>query len=224
MINTTYTNIGWGPWVNTINLSNVNDCVGYINKLTNYPGQLFISASAAGYNNTNYYFDGVGFTDYRALAFAAAQGVTSNGVPASAVTYVTNPAAHMSLGTNVAGYWTYGSDGLMGGGYSTNGTVVFQGHSNWYIMGSVDSYNGARGGTWQCYFLLWFMPNSFGGVNYSSTPIGAVSHVTEPTLDFVENTAMYFGLWAARKPFGICAWNAQLTIWFQATGDPFVKR
>ena len=184
---------------------------------------VFISASAAGYGNTNYYFDGVGFSTPDLHAFAAMQGVMSNGVPASAVTYVTNPAPHIGGGMNVAGYWSYGEDGGMGPDITY---VNFTGNSRWYIMGTVDSYNGERGYEviYQSYFLQWFLPNAFGGANYSSTPIGAVSHVTEPQLPGVENTGMYFGLWAAGKTFAICAWGSRNTPYFQATGDPFVKR
>jgi hypothetical protein len=34
----------------------------------------------------------------------------------------------------------------------------------------------------------------------------------------------YLGLWATGKNFAICAWNARITPYFQAVGDPFVTR
>jgi hypothetical protein len=228
MVNTTYTNIGWQPWVHSINLSNVNDCVGYIKKLTqigtNSPGQIFLSASAVGYGNTNYYFDGDN-SDGDPKAFLAMQAVMSNGVPASAVDYTTNPAPHIISGTNVAGYWSYGGDGLLPPDITTY--ISWAGNSGWYIMGTVDSWNGQRSyeyDPYQSFVLQWFFPKAFGGTNYSSTPVGAVSHVYEPYLAHVEDTRFYFGLWAAGKSFGICAWNSIQSPQFQATGDPFVKR
>jgi hypothetical protein len=148
----------------------------------------------------------------------------SNGVAASAVDYTTNGSAFITSGTNVAGYWTFGTDGGQGPAYYTN--VIFQGNSGWYIMGSVDSSNGLReyAGFPQCYFLQWFFSTAFGGTNYSNTPIGAVTHTSEPQIGGIENTQVYFGLWAAGKSFASCAWNSRRTPYFQAVGDPFVTR
>ena len=71
-------------------------------------------------------------------------------------------------------------------------------------------------------FVQWFSSNAFGGTNYSNTPIGAVTHVEEPSLGGVENSSTYFGLWAANKNLAICAWNSRQTQYFQAIGDPLV--
>jgi len=73
-------------------------------------------------------------------------------------------------------------------------------------------------------FIQWFSSNAFGGTNYSNTPVGAVTHVEEPFSPGVENSQIYFGLWAAGKNFAICAWNSRRTPYFQAVGDPFVRR
>ena len=55
----------WNPFVTSINMNGTggtNDCIAYIDKLANMasnysPGTLFISATAGGYGNTNWYFD-----------------------------------------------------------------------------------------------------------------------------------------------------------------------
>ena len=52
----------------------------------------------------------------------------------------------------------------------------------------------------------------------------AVSHVEEPYAPNVEDSQKYFGFWAAGKNFGVCAWSAQRTWFFQAVGDPFVAQ
>ena len=92
--------------------------------------------------------------------------------------------------------------------------------ANYTIYGAnIASYAGQTG---QLLFTSPVNSNAFGGTNYSKTPIGAVSNVEEPGLPSPNYSAAYFGLWASGKNFGICAWNARNTIYFQAVGDPFL--
>jgi alpha-tubulin suppressor-like RCC1 family protein len=229
---------GIPSFVTSINMNGANgtnDCIAYINKLvsigTNYsPGKLIISASAGGYGNTNYYFDDTetGYGGYP-LGLAGAQAVIQDGVSSNSVVYTNvNPdcgslACHITTGSNVAGYLCWGAHSSLGGDYAINGTVQWSGNSGWWIIETVESFNGQRT-TSQGNFLEWFSSNAFGGTNYSNTPIGAVSHVEEPDLPGVENSAIYYGLWTSKKNFAICAWNARNTPYFQAVGDPFVTR
>ena len=221
---------GWQPFVNNINAGTLADCEAYVDKIanmgTNNPGTLVVSASANNYGNTNYYFeDAQGLYPSYPFALQAMQGVTSNGVPPSAVDYLSfTNTTHITRGTNVSGYLTWGANGGLGGGYPTNGAVTFTGSSSWYLIETIESFNGMRGDPGQGTFIKWLSPNAFGGTNYSNTPIGAVTHVEEPYAPNVENSQVYFGLWASGKNFGICAWNAQRTPFFQAVGDPFVTR
>jgi alpha-tubulin suppressor-like RCC1 family protein len=220
---------GWQPFVTHINMNGTNDCKAYVDKLqyfgTNYsPGKLLISASGGGYQNTNYYFEDAQ-SSHPAFPFAlqAMQGVTSNGVPPSSVDYLpVTSTTHITRGTNVAGYLTWGANGGMGGNYYTN--VLFQGNSSWYLIETIESFNGIRGGLGQGNFTQWFSSIAFGGTSYSNTPIGAVTHVDEPQAQYVENSQIYFGLWAVQKNFAICAWNSRRTPYFQAVGDPFVTK
>jgi hypothetical protein len=135
--------------------------------------------------------------------------------------------------TNVAGYFTGGEDA---GGDVTlfvDGKVSFYGQSGWYIMSTIDSYSGQRqdqagDGLAQACFLTWFSTNSFGGTNYSNTPVGGITYVDEPGDDQLLDRSSYYGSWAAGKDFAISAWsyrpqNAAL-IMFQAVGDPFVRK
>ena len=226
---------GWQPFVNNINAGSLADCEAYVDKIanmgTNTPGVLAISATANNYGNTNYYFEDAGATAVNPayggfpFAFQAMQGVESNGVPASNIDYLSfTNTTHITQGTNVSGYLTWGANGGLGGWYSTNGSVVFSGHSSWYLIETIESFNGMRGDPGQGTFIKWLLPNAFGGTNYSNTPIGAVTHVEEPYANYVENSQVYFGLWASGKNFAICAWNAQRTPFFQAVGDPFVVK
>ena len=88
--------------------------------------------------------------------------------------------------------------------------------------GSFDGDRGEHDG--QGNFLQWFSATAFGGTNYSSTPVAAVSYVDDPSSSGVNDAARYFGLWHAGKAHGACAWYSRRTDAFQAVGDPFVKR
>jgi hypothetical protein len=188
-----------------------------------------ISARPAN-GNANWYFDGSAFYG---IAAAAASGV-SNAMPAASITYTTN--RYITLLTNVAGYWSPGFDGGISGysnynSFTTNGNIKCYGQNNWFIMATVDSYNGQRQ-SYQAGFLTWFTTNAFLGTNYSNIPIGAISHVDEP-LELADDTYDYYRDWALGKMFIICAWagqrgtysiNPNSDIWFQAIGDPFIAK
>ncbi len=225
---------GWKPLVNNLNAGTLADCEAYVDKLanigTNYsPGKIIISASVGAYGNTNYSFEDTryGYESPRpSLGSNALSGVLGVN-PAASVTYSNvvdgGLASHITAGSNMAGYLCWGIHSSLGGGYATNGTVQWSGHSGWWIIETVESYNGMRN-TDHGNFTKWFSSNAFGGTSYSATPAGAASHVEEPRLDGVENSAIYFGLWEARKNFAICSWNARNTPFFQAVGDPLITR
>ncbi len=228
--------IGFAPWnlfVTSINMNGVggtNDCIAYIDKLANMasnysPGSLFISASAGGYGNTNWYFEVDDASSY--FGGLLAEEAVTNADPTASV-FVAHVPAHITLATNVAGYYSVGWDGGHSGGMATNGDVVFSGNSGWYIMASVDSFNGQRdAGGFQSGFVTWFASDAFGGTNYSNTPLGAVTHVEEPQGN-VENCYTYYGNWALGKPFAFTAWFALYTTGTcfpcAVVGDPFVKK
>jgi alpha-tubulin suppressor-like RCC1 family protein len=240
---------GWYPFVTAINMNGLsgtnfnssdgtNDCIAYINKLTNMangnpPRTLFISASAASYTNSNWYFDFTGDPPsvYSIYATNAQFGVT-NVTPTATVIGTTGTNLYgvpnyTSQATNVAGYFTDGWDfGLGDGNMFVDGTVRFFGDSGWYIMTTIDSFNGQRV-TFQAGYLTWFATNAFGGTNYSNTPVGAVTTVNEPGTGGKPNAAVYYGDWAAGKSFAISAWAAQAyspSPVFQAVGDPFIRK
>jgi hypothetical protein len=227
----------WQPFVTYINGGTRTDCEAYIDKVayfgTNYsPGQLNISASAGNYGNTNYYFDDSrdpGFAGPPSLGNQAKTGVLGANSAAS-VTYTngndnyTNLTIHLATGTNVSGYLCWGAHSAMGLGYATNGFVNWSGNSRWWIIETVESWNGQRYTTDQGNFIKWFSSNAFGGTNYSNTPVGAVCHVEEPNLSGVENSSVYFGLWAGGVNFAISSWNSRQTPFFQAIGDPFINK
>ena len=124
----------------------------------------------------------------------------------------------------MAAYLCWGAHSSLSSTYPTNGTPSWHGNSGWWIIETIESYNGLREYGGQAFFLQWFSTNSFGGTNYSNTPVGAVSHVHEPGLSGANDPGTYFGLWASGKNFGISAWNSKQTPYFQAVGDPLIRR
>jgi hypothetical protein len=254
LINTTCA-ANWQPFVTSINMNGsggTSDCIAYINKLasigSNYsPGQLIISASAGygttnHYGNMNWYFDDTedGFAG-DPLGMTAEQAVLQDGVSSNSIFYTnSNPncgslACHITNGSNVAGYMSWGCHGYncdTNGGYATNNTIQFTGQSGWYIMQTMESFNGMLSGCYdscdgpicQGNFISWYAANAFGGTNYSNTPVGAVSNVAEPGLVGNNNSGVYFGLWGIGKNFGICAWNSRNSPYLQAVGDPLTTK
>ena len=232
---------GWQPFVTHINMEGMNDCKAYIEKLASFGTNLVISASATNYGNTNYIVDSVrsgtcciggDYTGSGATVSDATNGLYLAGVAASAIIYTNgleacsncgpNILPHITSAVNVAGYISWGAHSSLGSHYATNGTPQWSGNSGWWIIQTIESYNGTTFVTDQGNFLQWFSTSAFGGTNYSNTPVGAVSHVDEPGVGSVNNSATYFGLWARKKNFAICAWNSRATAYFQAVGDPLV--
>lgn len=239
----------WQPFVNNINAKSLADCMAYVDKIaafgSNYsPGKLVIGASAGGYGNTNYVLDGIRnggptippffpYENYSGAGYVVANATNAllaAGVPPSAIFFYdglvisNNPASAPPPATgltNVAGYICWGVHSSLGGDYPNNGAVQWKGNSGWWIIETVESFNGQRNSGHGSY-EKWFSPNAFGGTNYSNTPIGAVTHVEEPFLAFVEDSSKYFAPWAVGKNFAICAWNSRQTPYFQVVGDPFV--
>ena len=224
----------WNPFVTSINMASTNDCIAYINKLatigvlisSNNP---ILSASAGGYGNTNYILDNVR-TIYPGLSSIISNAIPrliAAGVPTNCI-YLDGwengiTLSHLTNAVNVAGYITWGAWSSLGGNYPINTNIVWSGNSCWWIMRSVESFNGQRQAFGQGNFVKWFTSTSFGGTNYSNTPIGGPTYTDEPGAAGTDN-AIYFGLWAAGKNLAICAWNSYIVPYSQVVGDPFVTR
>lgn len=237
------------PYVNYIDMgappvmfetNRLPDCLAYVDKLarfaSNYsPGKVIISASAGGYGNDQYFFDdvhtiagagacGPGVGIYAGYLELLAQGVSSNWLNYTCLS--TDPIRY---GTNLAGYMSRGSYGW--GPYfnlavvEPTPRVQFKGNSEWYIMATVESYNGRRETSHQqADYAELFWSGSFGRTNYQATPVGTVGHVHEPIGYNVNDPVRYFGLWQRGHNFAFCAWRSQRTPVMVATGDPLVKR
>jgi hypothetical protein len=131
---------------------------------------------------------------------------------------------HITSATNVSGYLCWGRHSTLGPNCSTSGNPTFYGNSGWFLIETIESYNGQRYVAGYGNYSDWFSRNAFGATNFQNTPIGAVSHVDEPGVDNANNPFIYFGFWEAGKSFGICAWASCRTPSFLAIGDPFVKK
>lgn len=205
---------GLPVFVTTINMNGTNDCFAYINKLhdfgaTNPPGQAVLSAAKGGYSNTNYVVDNVRYLDYLLAVerlSEATNGLLAAGVSPLAIQYLEGidpfpggTGQHLMSGTTLAGYVCWGGNGGLHTNYPF--TVTFSGASRWWAIQTYESYNGVRDNSRssQGCFLQWFASNAFGGSGYSCTPVCAVTHVDEPTLDGISNSRLYFGGWASGR-------------------------
>jgi hypothetical protein len=245
----------WHPFVTAINMRDsdasqpaTNACIAYINKLvslgtTHSCTNLILSASAAGYSNTNFLFDNVrhGYNwsfcpdacfpekgyimsnSVVALEAMALSGIGIEYAEGNEDRYLSNQPPHITNATNVGGYISWGEHSLLGGLYATQAAVRWQGDSGWYLIETIESWNGQPGAGMGDFFQ-WYSVNAFGGPDYSNTPVGAVTHPDEPGLDRVNDPAIYFGLWAAGKNFAVSAWASRRSWNFQAVGDPFVRK
>lgn len=245
---------GIQPFVMFLNMGRTNatnDCIAYINKLVSFaeqhtPDGLLIGARGGGYQNVNYIVDDVRVGDgyvndltapipFSDAVSRATNGLLRNGIKPEQIVYtsgrdiITNgvplDGPHIATATNVAGYICWGAHSALVGGYPLNGRVRWSGASAWWIIETTEAFNGWRDAK-QGHFTQWFSPTAFGGTNYECVPVGAVTHCDEPGqgLSGVNDSAIYFGLWAAGKNFGISAWASQKTERFQPVGDPFVTR
>lgn len=73
----------------------------------------------------------------------------------------------------------WGVHGGLPGTYPYDGTISFGGKSNWWLVKTIESYNGIIN-SGQGNFEGFFNPSCAGGFLYSRTPIGMVCHTDEP--------------------------------------------
>ena len=189
-----------------------------------------VSANSAGLGGSNYLLDEVRNKAYgSAFPVAKDQSDLANrsysNVPLARRLYIFGIAGvnpHLASGADVTGYECWGANGGMSATYPNDRSIFFTGKSNWYLVKTIESYNGIVGsdhGT----FEKWFSPNTAGGWQYSRTPIGMACHTDEPSLGGVEGS-MYMCNWEAGLLFSECAWSSRRTKYFMAVGDPLVKR
>ncbi len=222
----------------------IEDALHYIDKLarfgSNYsPGRVVISASAGGYGNDYYLLDdemryypdihtNVDWGQPRAgeLLLPAYQALLQCGVSSNHIDYFASvPSTNVvtRYGTNLAGYMNWGHYGW-DRNYAFNGNVRFHGNSEWFIIATVESYNGMLEKNYSPHgdYGEWFSPIAFYRSNYEATPIGAVCHVEEPLGFGVQDPGIYFGLWSRGRYFSICAWRSARTPRLLVVGDPLV--
>ena len=212
-------------------LDNVRFGIACTNGCENYSNSPAISAAtnallSAGVPSSNIqFYDGVVVSN--AFIGSSTNSYTTT-IHDGVTTTVTNNHLlfHATNANNVAGYVSWGTHGTIAAVETVNGAISWQGNSGWYLMQTIESYNGEQ--VWltgaQGTFTYWFCSSAFGGTSYSNTPIGAVTTVDEPNLSGKNDSSIYFGRWVGGKNFGVCAWESVGSggLLFQATGDPLI--
>lgn len=233
---------GMTALVSSLNMPTAAAAIAYIDKLKAMYNNMtapntLISATNANYNTStpSYYFDDCGriytsslngynartrVLEANADAYITYARNSSDPVPAAG-THTSDQTTHITSASNVTGYQTWGNNGGQGGSYAQTG-VVFSNSSGWYIILTIESFNGQRS-TYQGNISDWFAQNAFGSTNYEYCPVFAVSHVEEPFLSGI-NSPTYFKLWEQGLSGIECGWSSRNTPYFQAVGDPMVKK
>ncbi len=218
--------------VTVLDMGSVRDTKAYIDKLKNMYGNmanpsLRISATDAGVGGTTYYLEDYsarGQEHYEDVVYRkkALEDIKSS----AQIIYIPNDGSISSRSQvdNVLGFVTWGAHGGRGKSYATDGQLIFSGHSNWYLIDTLESYNGMRETDSQNSYTDWFLANSFSGTNsnYSATPAGAVASVAEPNGH--KNSPKFFTCWDQGGLFADCAWQSMVSPMTMAVGDPWVVK
>ncbi len=125
--------------------------------------------------------------------------------------------------SNVAGYCSWGANGIQAKDYVTSGAVRFYGKSGWYLLATIESGNGQMINDNQGDFVNFFSRNAFGGSSYENTPAGMSGFVEEPYLYGLYDS-MYFALWDMGYILADTAWLCRKTPFYIVVGDPLIKR
>jgi hypothetical protein len=221
--------------VTYMNMGSVAATEAYIDKL----GQMYaamatpsVVITAPASREGTYYVDDVRNSGYFSIMSHVASAVMAEN-PSASVIY--NANAHISFATNVSGYTSWGYNGGLTADYPNDGEVSFTGSSSWYVIRTIESFNGQVDQIWpQGNFVKWWEANAFGGAGYSNTPVGAVCHVEEPGIvgtpdNYVgPNHENYFAYWERGNLFIEAAWASMGSAIghsvMMAVGDPLVAK
>jgi hypothetical protein len=212
--------------VTSLNVGSVAATTAYIDKLAAVgaampTSDVVLSASASGLAGSRYLIeDAQGYA-----GFPLGQGLQTGLLslnPTADSTYVPQPQPIINQWNDVAGYLSWGVHAGLPSSYAVDGTVTFTGKSSWFLIATIESFNGQLGCSQGC-FARWFAENAWGGSAYSRTPAGGVAHVEEPYTSGI-NGPSYFAMWEAGYVFAEAAWNSRRTPAFLALGDPLIVR
>ncbi|MFZ5829469.1 MAG: Ig-like domain-containing protein, partial [Planctomycetota bacterium] len=181
-----------------------------------------ISASAASLGGSRWVLDGEatyggGMVSDRNAALLA------EGVSSEDITLRNDGEGNVTSAADVTYYQSWGVHTIWTGDYTIDGSVTFSGQSNWYLIETIESFNGVLTSSHGTY-ADWFSATAFGGTGYSNTPAGAVAHTAEPGASLGANDEYYAALWARGWNFAECAWQSRRMRHFIAVGDPLVRR
>ena len=214
--------------VTHLNMGSLEATLAYIDKLkAMYKAMptpnIIISGKASGRRGDHYCLDGSSaLSGFDSIMRRDYEALVSVGVANSRITYTTTSLPHIKTCNNVTGYETWGANGGLGSDYAKNGFISFHDHSNWFLIKTIESFNG-QWITSQGNFVNWFSAKAFGGANYSNTPVGATTNVEEPTTAGLAGPS-YFADWEKGMLFAEAAWDSRQTTFFMAVGDPLVTR
>ncbi len=199
----------------------------YINKLkAMYDSMPFkspvISSYGTGIAGSTYYFEDTYGYDTDPTNVLKRKEAVSSSNPGALVDYHPHDGTLIREASDVKGFMTWGTHGNRSSTYAKDNSIKFKGNSAWWLIETIESWNGTWEGYGQGNFIDWFSKNAFGSLDYEYTPVGAVSHVWEPSLCGI-NDPGYFRAWEEGQLFADCAWSSRQAPSMMAVGDPLVS-
>lgn len=211
--------------VSFMNMGSLEATIAYIDKLEK-TGNLMavksdiLSSSGTEMSGNTYYMEEVNPNYTINLCYDMIRELLNCNPLAS---YVYNDRTHIFEADNVAGYCSWGANGMLGNDYSTSGAVRFSGKSEWYLLATMESGNGQMINLNQGDFINFFSRTAFGGLNYENTPAGMAGFVEEPYIYGLYDP-MYFALWEAGYVLADTAWSCRRTPFYIVIGDPLIRK
>lgn len=208
-----------------LNMGNFDACKNYIDKISSKTNTSGVLHPSSGYSSNYYLEDHNGYSSFPTFVSGRYFDALKQENPSVFIDYRTRGTSYITGGSGVAAYCGWGNNGGRGSNYSINGAIQWGGNSDWYIMTTIESFNGRRS-TFQGNYIKWFQSGAFGGLNgtgYNKTPIGAITHTEEPGIGGVGRST-FMKLWERGYNFAECAWSSRSTSFFMAVGDPLVTR
>ncbi len=219
--------------VTTINMGSAESTKAYIDKLVRMKNSMpqtmgpIISSKSSPLRGVVYGFEDAG-SRYGGIPWNGQQGELRRDAvlsvnPSAIIDFRPFGAQRISTLKDVAGFVTWGANGGREPTYSGDGSIKFSGNSSWWVLNTIESFNGQQRVAWQGSYERWFAKNAFGSVNYENTPVAATAHTTEPSLLGVADASLY-ACWESGKLWIDCAASATRTPSYLNLGDPYISR
>jgi hypothetical protein len=185
-----------------------------------------ISAAAAGLGGDQWMIDSKRTANYSYYDMFSGydQFLTDQGIDANDITFQDDQAGtQISAGTDVTFIGNWGlHNGVFVSTWPDDGSVVFDGASNWFAVQVEESLCGQVGGA-HSDPVEHFAATAYGGTAYSNTPVCMIGYTSEPYIAGLE-TRFFACAWAAGRTAAEAAAAGENSNKMVHFGDPWIVR